>query len=165
MEYIIKGGLNDSKKSFDNNKEINNFLEDCNNIYKEFEYLIGFVNEETIEPKEEFDKLIYNINKILCIHKKDDCLSKLIELINNNKDKKQIARIIFVLLYERDLMNKENFGESLLINLIDRNIDDIEIFINEYKYVYNKDFDDDIPSLEDLSGGKMYKNDRNNNKK
>lgn len=173
MKYKIKGGLNELKLSI-NKKEINNFLEDCNNVYKEVEYLIGVANEETIEPEDEFDKLIYNINKILSIHikdDKDDRLSKLIELINHyNGDKKQIPRIIFVLLYDRDLMNKEklngeSFGESLLRDLIEKNIDNKEIFISEYEYVYNKKFDD-IPILEDASsGGNLYKNNRKYKKK
>jgi hypothetical protein len=180
MKYFIKGGISYKKKQYIHNdfedklvedKSIEDFLEDCNDVYKNIEYLIGFANEETIEPEDEFDKLIYNINKILSIQKdEEDILSKLIELINNNKDKKQIARIIFVLLNDRDLMNKEklngeSFGESLLRDLIERNIDNIEIFISEYEYVYNKDFDD-IPKLEDgLSGGNLYKKNRKYNKK
>jgi len=153
-------------------KSIEDFLEDCNDVYKNIEYLIGFANEETIEPEDEFDKLIYNINKILSIRKKDeeDILSKLIELINNDNDKKQIARIIFVLLYDRDLMykkqlNGESFGEKLLIDLIDREFDNKKIFISEYEYVYNKKYDD-MPDLEDeLSGGNLYKKNRKYNKK
>jgi hypothetical protein len=186
MKYFIKGGISYKKEQYIHNdfedklvedKSIKDFLEDYNNVYKEVEYLIGFVNKETIEPEDEFDKLIYNINKILSIQKddkddKDDRLSNLIDLINNNnnKDKKQIARIIFVLLYDRDLMykkqlNGESFGEKLLIDLIDREFDNKKIFISEYEYVYNTKFDD-MPDLEDeLSGGNLYKKNRKYNKK
>lgn len=166
MKYFIKGGIAYNKEHFEDksiedksieDKLVEDFFEDYNNVYKEVEYLIGFANENTIEPEEEFDKLIYNINKILSIRKddkdKEERLKKLIELINNNEDKKQIARIIFVLLYDRDLMyeknlNGESFGESLLIDLIEKDINNKEIFKNEYEYVYNKNFDD-MPELED----------------
>jgi len=166
MKYFIKGGIAYNKEHFEDksiedksieDKLVEDFFEDYNNVYKEVEYLIGFANENTIEPEEEFDKLIYNINKILSIRKddkdKEERLKKLIELINNNEDKKQIARIIFVLLYDRDLMyeknlNGESFGESLLIDLIEKDINNKEINKNEYEYVYNKNFDD-MPELED----------------
>jgi hypothetical protein len=185
MKYFIKGGIPYKKEQYNvfeevedksiedksiEDKLVEDFLKDYNNVYKEVEYLIGFVNNETIEPKNEFDKLIYNINKILSIQT-DDRLSKLIDLINNNEDKKQIARIIFVLLYDRDLMyenqlNGESFGEKLLIDLKDRNFDNKEIFISEYEYVYNKNFDDDMPDLEDeFPGGNLYKKNRKYNKK
>jgi hypothetical protein len=185
-------------------KEIKEFIKGCNDDYEEVEYLIGFVNNETLEPDDEEDKLIYNINKILSTPNPNPIdfktrLNKIIELITND-NVIQIARNIFVLLHYRDLMeniNKPSWGKSLLRDLIGiHEISEInkKIFIKEYEYVYNKSFDtiaidlDEIKlgmiSVPDLKrsvlksrirnpplpirsarGGKMYKNDRNNNKK
>jgi len=113
------------------------------NIIKEYNdvnYLINYINEDTItEPNDNFDKLIYNINKILS---KPQPLIELIEFIEMNKeDVKQIARIIFVFLNNIDLMNEKSTkskGLEILNGLIEIERDYNQIILNEYNYVYNK---------------------------
>jgi hypothetical protein len=114
------------------------------NIIKEYNdvnYLINYIKEEdTItEPDDNFDKLIYNINKILS---KPQPLIELIEFIEMNKeDVKQIARIIFVFLNNIDLMNEKSTkskGLEILNGLIEIERDYNQIILNEYNYVYNK---------------------------
>lgn len=165
MVYKKYGGIIQPETTKTSEKNI--FLDDCNEIYKEVEYLIGFANEKTIEPEEDIDKLIYKINLILSNQNDKEIISKIIELIDEyDGDIKQISRIIFVLLYNRDLMNKErlngeSFGEKLLIDIIQTDKIDEKLFIEEYEFIYNEKFDMSLipPSLEDKSkGGNMYKN-------
>jgi len=188
-------------------EEIKEFIKGCNNDYKEVEYLIGFVDSKTLEPYDEEDKLIYNINKILFTPNSNfkDNKERLKQIIELKKlyNVRQIARNIFVLLHYRDLMeniNKPSWGESLLRDLIGIREINKEIFIREYEYVYNKSFDTIAIDLDEIklnlisvpesnksvhnprisvpkswrmvpikirkaTGGKMYKNDRNDNKK
>lgn len=195
------------------------FIKACYDDYKEVEFLMGFVNDETSIPHDEEDKLIYNINKILFTpnpnpENNNQRLDKIIELIKD-VNVRQIARNIFVLLHYHDLMEnngKPSWGEHLLRDLIkeDKIVkENKEIFKREYEYIYNKSFDTEAISPEQIElvmesvpeqtdrvskpmgrrvpismgrrvhismrsfpppepqrgAGKLYKNNRNNNKK
>lgn len=201
-------------------KEEEEFIKACYDDYEKVEFLMGFVDKKTKEPDDEEDKLIYNINKILFTpnpnpENNNERLKKIIELINHD-NVRQIARNIFVLLHYHDLMennSKPSWGEHLLRDLIkeDKIVEtNKKIFKKEYEYVYNKPFDTEAISPEQIElvmesvpdqtdrvskpmgrrvpismgrrvhismrsftplerqrteGGKLYKNNRNNNKK
>jgi len=153
--------------------------------YKEVNYLVSFIDKDVEEPDDEFDKLIYKINLILSKPSESDYIQKLIQLVlENNGNIKQIARIVFVLLNNQDIINKEelrenSFGETILKDLLktkEINDDNKRIILNEFNYVYNMSFEISsivhkeiltIPlrNMIDVRGGKLLKKERKNIKK
>lgn len=161
------------------------FIKGFDRDYKEVDYLVSFIDKDVKEPDDDFDKLIYKINLILSKPSESDYIQKLIQLVlENNGNIKQIARIVFVLLNNQDIMNKEelrgnSFGETILKDLLETkkiDNDNKRIILNEFNYVYNMSLEissiiqekiSTIPLREmiDVRGGKMLKKERKNMKK
>lgn len=163
------------------------FKEGYKNDYNEVNYLISFIDKDVEEPNDEFDKLIYKINLILSKPSNSDYIPKLIQLVMEyNGNIKQIARIVFVLLNNQDIINKEklmgnSFGLIILGDLLNTkeiDNDNKRIILEEYNYIYNTSLEISsiiqeekllqIPQQRNMikvRGGKLYKFDKKKNKK
>lgn len=122
------------------------FINGFNSDYKEVDFLVSFIDKDVKEPDDDFDKLIYKVNLILSKPSESNYIQKLIELVlENNGNIKQISRIVFVLLNNQDIMNKEelrgnSFGETILKDLLETteiDNDSKRIILDEFNYVYN----------------------------
>jgi len=123
------------------------FIDGFNRDYKEVVYLVSFIDKDVKEPDDDFDKLIYKVNLILSKPSESDYIQKLIQLVlGNDGNIKQVSRIVFVLLNNQDIMNKEelrgnSFGETILKDLLETteiDNDSKRIILDEFNYVYNK---------------------------
>jgi len=161
------------------------FIKSFERDYKEVDYLVSFIDKDVKEPDDKFDKLIYKINLILSKPSESDYIPKLIQLVlENNGNIKQIARIVFVLLNNQDIINKEelrgnSFGLTILEDLLktkEISNDNKRIILDEYNYIYNTSLEissivqeeiSTIPlrNMIEVKGGNLYKFNKKNKKK
>jgi len=164
------------------------FNENFNENYNEVEHLISFISEDkSKEPIDEFDKIIYFINIIISKYPTDDeIIEKLINLAYEYKNIRQIARIIFVILFNHDLSNKElldgnSFGKSILNDFLKSSQienKNKEIIVKEFNFIYNEKYkfthiiekkkikiEKKSKKKIEVKGGKMLKIKRKNKKK
>jgi thiol-disulfide isomerase/thioredoxin len=163
------------------------FKEGYKNDYNEVNYLISFIDKDVEEPNDEFDKLIYKINLIVSKPSNSDYIPKLIQLVMEyNGNIKQIARIVFVLLNNQDIINQEelmgnSFGLTILRDLLNTkeiDNDNKRIILEEYNYIYNTSLEISsiiqeekllqIPqqrNMIEVKGGNLFKFNKKNKKK